>query len=121
MPKKGGLDSCRFKGGRAWQERGGCVFEGVRYLNAHYEVLRLCKAFVNGLSANIKLSRVRLSKMVQFGGILGRLLASLIKAGLPLMKNLLTPLAKHDFLSLDVTGATSATDAAVQKKIHGFF
>ena len=34
------------------------------------EVSRLCKAFVNNSSSNIKLSKTHLSKIVQSGGIL---------------------------------------------------
>ena len=41
-----------------------------------------------------------------------------MRVGLPLMKNVLTLLAKNVLLSLGVTtAATSATDAAIQKKI----
>ena len=46
------------------------------------QVLRLCEPFANGSSANIKLSRTELLKLVQLGGFLGRLLASLMKVGL---------------------------------------
>ena len=41
-----------------------------------------------------KLSKTQISKMIQSGGFLGRLLGSLLKTGLPLMKNLIKPLAK---------------------------
>ena len=46
------------------------------------QVLRFCEPFANGSSANIKLSRTELLKLVQLGGFLGRLLASLMKVGL---------------------------------------
>ena len=36
----------------------------------------------------------QLSKMVQSGGFLGWLLGPLLKTGLPLMKNVIMPLAK---------------------------
>ena len=39
----------------------------------------LCKAFENNLSANIKLSKTQLSKIVQSGRFLGRLLGPLLK------------------------------------------
>ena len=39
-----------------------------------------------------------------------------MSAGLPLMKNVLTPLAKSVLLLLGLTTAVSATDAAIQKK-----
>ena len=38
---------------------------------------------------------------------------------LPLMINVLIPPAKNVFLYLAVTAATSATDAAIEKKIYG--
>ena len=38
------------------------------------QVSRLCKAFGNNLSANITLSKTRLSETVKSGGFLGRLL-----------------------------------------------
>ena len=40
-------------------------------------------------------------------------------AGLPLMRNVLTPLAKSVLAPLGLTAAASATDAAMQKKIFG--
>ena len=46
-------------------------------------------------------------------------LRPLIKAGLPLMKNVLTLLAKGVLVPLESTAAESATDAAIQKKIFG--
>ena len=36
------------------------------------KVLNICKAFSNHLSADIKLSKTQLSKMMQLGGFLGR-------------------------------------------------
>ena len=39
--------------------------------------LRLCKAFANNSSANIKLSKTQLSKMAQLGGFVGPFLAFL--------------------------------------------
>ena len=47
------------------------------------QVLRLCKAFANNSAANIKLSKTQLSKIVQSGGFIGRLLRPLRKTGLP--------------------------------------
>ena len=40
-------------------------------------------------------------------------------AGLPLMKNVLTPLAKSVLSPLRLSAGMSAADAAVQKKIYG--
>ena len=47
------------------------------------QVLRIYQAFANNASANIKLSRTQLSKMVQLGGFLGRLREPLLKTDLP--------------------------------------
>ena len=44
------------------------------------QVLKLRKAFANHSSADIKLSKTQLSKMIQSGGFLGRLLGLLLKA-----------------------------------------
>ena len=41
------------------------------------QVANLCKAFANYLSADIELSKTQLSKMIQSGGFLGRLLGPL--------------------------------------------
>ena len=54
----------------------------------------------------------------QKGGFLS-FLKPLLTAGLPLMKSVLTPLAKSFLISLGLTAAASATDAAIQKKIYG--
>ena len=43
------------------------------------EVSNLRKAFANVSSADIKLSKTQLSKIIQSGGFLGRLLGSLLK------------------------------------------
>ena len=61
-------------------------------------VSRLRKAIANNSSANIKLSKTHLSKIVQSEGFLGRLLGLLLKTGLFLMKNVLKPLAKGVFM-----------------------
>ena len=51
------------------------------------QVANLRKAFANYLSTDIKLSKTQISKMMQSGGFLGRLLEPLLKTGLPLIKN----------------------------------
>ena len=81
------------------------------------QVLKPLKAFANSSSANIKLSKTQLHKIEQPGGFLGRLLGSLLKAGLPLMKNVLKPLAKSVLIPSGLTAAASATDAAIHKKM----
>ena len=46
--------------------------------------------------------------MGQSGGFLGRLLGPLLKIGLPLIKNVLKPLAKSVLISSGLTAAASA-------------
>ena len=53
----------------------------------------------------------------QEGGFLN-FLRPLITAGLPLMKNVLTPLAKSILILFGLTAAASAADAAIQRKIQ---
>ena len=65
-----------------------------KLLLTNRHVKNLCKAFGNYLSANIKLSKTQLSKIVQSGGFLDRLLGPLLKTGLVLMKNVPKPLDK---------------------------
>ena len=50
------------------------------------QVANLRKAFANYLSTDIKLSKTQLSKIIQSGGFLGRLLFPLLKTGLSLIK-----------------------------------
>ena len=57
--------------------------------------------------------------MIQSGGFLGRLLGPLLKAGLPLIKNVIKPLAKSVLIPLGLTAAASAADAGIHKKILG--
>ena len=57
------------------------------------QVSKLCKAFGNGSSADIKLSKTQLHKTGQSGVFLGRLLGPLLKNGLPVIGNLLKSLA----------------------------
>ena len=54
--------------------------------------------------------------MVQSVGFLGKLLGPLLKIGLPLIKNIITPLAKSILIPLQLTAATSAADAGIHKK-----
>ena len=78
--------------------------------NTH--VSRLRKAFANNSSANVKLSKTQLHKIGQSGGFLGRLLGPLLKPGLPLIGNVLKPLAKSILILLGLMAAAAATDAA---------
>ena len=51
------------------------------------QVSSTCKAFSNNSSVDIKFSKAQLPKMIQSGGFLGKLLGSLLKTGLLLIKN----------------------------------
>ena len=73
----------------------------------------------NHSSTDIMLSKTQLSKMIQPGGFLGRLLGPLLKTGLPLIKNVIKPLAKSALIPLGLTAAASAADAGILKKILG--
>ena len=65
-----------------------------KLLLTNKQVGNLRKAYADKSSTGIKLSRTQISKMIQSGGFLGRLLGPLLKTGLPLMKNVIKPLAK---------------------------
>ena len=54
--------------------------------------------------------------MIQSGGCLGRLFGPLLKTGLPLIKNVIKPLAKSVLIPLGLTAAASATDAGMHQK-----
>ena len=58
----------------------------------------------------IKLSKSHLSRIIQSGGLVDTILEPLLKVGLPLKKNVLTPLDKSFLISLGLA-ATSATNA----------
>ena len=90
-----------------------------KLLLTNRQIKNLHKAFANKSSANIKLSKTLLSNMLQSGGFLGRLLVPLLKTGLPLMKNVIKPLAKSVLIPLGLTAAASAADAGIHTKILG--
>ena len=83
------------------------------------QVSSIRKAFANNSSVDIKFSKTQLSKMIQSGGFLGKLLGPLLKTGLPLIKNVIKPLAKSVLIPLGLTVAASAADAGIHKKILG--
>ena len=80
------------------------------------QVSSIRKAFANHSSADIKFSKTQLSKMIQSGGFLGRLLGPLLKIGLPLISNVTKRLAKSVLIPLGLTAAASAADAGIHKK-----
>ena len=87
-----------------------------KLLLTNRQVLNLRKVYADKSSTNIKFSKTQISKMIQSGGFLGRLLGPLLKTVLPLMKNVIKPLAKSVLISLGLTAAASAADAGIKKK-----
>ena len=83
------------------------------------QVANICKAFAKNTPTEIKLSKTQLSKMIQSGGFLGKLLSPLLKTGLPLIKSVIKPLTKSVLIPLGLTAAAAAADAGIHKKILG--
>ena len=83
------------------------------------QISSIRKAFTNNSTVDIKFSKIQLSQMIQSGGVLGKLLGPLLKTGLPLIKNVITSLAKSVLIPLGLTAAASAADAGIHKKILG--
>ena len=87
----------------------------------------ICKAFAYSW-ANMKLSKTQISKTIQRDWILGGILGLLIRIGLPLMKNVLTPLAKSMLVLFASKTAASPEDVGIHQntiwsrdpKISGF-
>ena len=88
----------------------------LKLLLTNRQVTTLRKAFVNDTSTYIKLSKAQLSKMIQSGGFLGKLLGPLLRTGLPLMKSVIQLLAKRVLVPLALTAAASAADAGIHEK-----
>ena len=80
---------------------------------------KLRNAFNNNISIDLKLSKAQISKTIQSGGFLGRLIGPLLKTGLSLIKNVIKPLAKSVLIPLGLIAAASAADAGIHKKILG--
>ena len=80
------------------------------------QVANLRKTFANNLLTDIMLSAAQLSKTIDSGGFLGKLLGPLLKTGLPLMKNIIKPLAKSALILLRLTAAASVADVGIHKK-----
>ena len=72
---------------------------------------KLHNAISNNSAIDIKLRKAQIKKIIQSGGVLGKLLSKL--AG-PLMKVAL-PLAKNVLAPLGLTAAMSAIDGSIQK------
>ena len=80
------------------------------------QINKLREKVENNMSTHIKLSKTQITKLIKSGGALGSILAKflpkLIKPAISLGKNILGP--------LELSAAMSATDAAINKKIHGY-
>ena len=83
------------------------------------QVSKICKAFANGSSPKVKLSKTHLCKTRQSVGFLGWLLGPLLNIGMPLIRNVPKPLAKGVLILLGLATAVSATDTAIHKKMFG--
>ena len=80
------------------------------------QTTKLRNAIESNISTDITLSKVEISKTIQSGGFIGRLLGLLLKTGLPLIKNVIKPLIKSVLIPLVLTAAASAADAGIPKK-----
>ena len=77
------------------------------------QVENLRRAFRNHSPTDIKLPKTHLSKMIESGRFLGKLFGPLLKTWLPLIKNVIKPLAKSILIPLGPTAAASAADAGI--------
>ena len=78
------------------------------------QVANLCKAFAKNTSTDLTLAKTQLSKMIQSGGFLGRLLDPLLRNGLRLMRSVIKQLAKSVLVPLGITAAAAAAaDAGI--------
>ena len=90
-----------------------------KLLLTNRQVAHLRKPFANHTSNNFKLSKTQLSKMIQSGGFLGRLLGRILKTGSALIKDVIKPLTKKVLVPLGLTAGSSVADAGIHKKILG--
>ena len=88
-----------------------------KLLLTNTQVSKVLKAFENGSTANIKLSKTPFKKIEQLEGFLSRLLELFVKPALPLIGNVLKSLAKSVLTLLELTAG--ATGVAIHNKIFG--
>ena len=91
----------------------------MNYYSQQDKKQKIRNAFNNNRSTDLKLSKAQINKIIQSGGFLSKLLGPLLKTGLPLIKNVISPLAKSVLIPLGLTAAASAADAGIHKKILG--
>ena len=78
------------------------------------------KATTGKSSVNITSSKTQLFKIIESGGFLSRLLASLLKVGLPLITNILQPLDESVLILFGLTATVLTADAGIHKKMLAF-
>ena len=79
------------------------------------QTTKLRNAIENNMSADIKLSKAQISKIIQSGGFLGLLLSKITG----LLMKVVVPFAKKFLAPLGITAAASVINGAMQKKIDG--
>ena len=84
-------------------------------LSTTRQTTKLINAIENNMSTDIKLSKAQISKIIQSGGFLGELRGPLLKTRLPLIKDVIKPLAQSVLIPLGLTAAAYAADAGIQK------
>ena len=80
------------------------------------QTTKLRNKIKNNISANVKLRKAQISKIIKSGEFLDKILGPLLETGLPLIKNVIKPLAKSVLIPLGLTAAVSAADARIPKK-----
>ena len=73
--------------------------------------------FSNHSPANVKLSETQISKIIQSGGFLGKVLGPLSNIDLPVAKNVPRSLAKAVLINIGLAASTLA-DEGIHKKSH---
>ena len=77
---------------------------------------KIRNGFNNNTSTDIKFFKAQINEIIQSGSFLGKFLGPLLKIGLPLIKNVIKPLAKSVLIPLGLTAAASTADAGIHKK-----
>ena len=80
---------------------------------------KIRNAFNNNKSTDRKFSKAQINKIIQSDRFLVKLPGPLLKTELPLIKNVIKPLAKSVLIPLGLTTAVSAADAGIHKKRLG--
>ena len=81
--------------------------------------LTLTKKVISSLENRGFVLKGATNKIISQKGGFFNFLGPLMTIGLPLMKNVFTPLAKSVLVPLGLTTAASATDVAIERKFFG--